>query len=300
LLQLGDLFKLTKYLSCAKLLLVFFKNYSAKKSLWSEETMSQKKESMSRLEKDLLAATVFCIMIVNITVKDEKTGRKKRQDDVRQFSATAFEKEGNIYRFIAAAHCIGDNNQMCDDIMNNSLKIPPMIYLSKNSLATKQGIYRAKLVAMGKLSEGEDFAVLEAEINDCEITVIPLVDSNLEMGDEVINIATPIGWDKTLFRGYVANLNMDKFKYSIGEDSIEIKTAILCSLPSGPGSSGSAIVSEKHGGIVAILVSSLKSGKKTIAPVSVVLPIRMFKEFWKMFKLEIKSNQYFEENIDFV
>lgn len=235
--------------------------------------------SISRLEKDLMAATVFVSMIVSKIDKNEKDGSEKKISLLKSFTATAFEREGNVYRFMAAAHCIGHDDEMCERVRIES--VPALISLISNDLKSKDGKYLARLVAIGRLSRNEDFAVMEATINQ-PLPIVPLADSDPEVGEVVSNVASPIKIGKTLFRGYVASthISQDGFMKTVSN----FKKAVLLSLLSAPGSSGSAIISERHNGIVAILL--MGNIERLFGGLSVALPISLFRKFWETAKTE--------------
>jgi len=148
----------------------------------------------------------------------------------------------------------------------------------------------SKLVAVGQLSKGEDFAVLEAEITDCELPIIPLADAGPEMGETVSNIASPMSFGKTLFRGYVASTRISDDVCLVSNSQDDRKNLVLFNLVGAPGSSGSAIVSQSQKGIVAILLLAIKmSDVSGFSFLTAGLSVVKFKEFWNKAKAEIAA-----------
>lgn len=249
-------------------------------------------EHTSQLERDLMAATVFVYGFFKLTVKDEKNGGEKESNDFRIFTATAFEREGDIYRFVTAAHCIGDDDKMCQNAMSSLPPASIIIGLDKNSLKNKDGVFEARLVAIGQLSKGEDFAVLEAKINR-PLPTVPLADRDPEIGEEVSNVASPISLGKTLLRGYAANISTSQNSYTKGLNIYDVENFILFNLMGASGSSGSVIASHSLQSIVAILVViitplEIKTG---FSQMVLALPISRFRDFWTRAKAHRKTVQ---------
>ncbi len=225
--------------------------------------------SKRRLEDRLMSASA-CVRGYERT----GTGRKLR----RWACATAFERKGDIYRFIAAAHCLDS----VDDIISQEIVISPWDWF-----ITFDGkrFYRASLVAVGSLSEGDDMAVFEAEISDREVFTVPLSDEDPYCGEQVLNVATPHilihHTRKIFFRGDICSEPFkDTISVGLFPRRINWKNAVYCQLPVGGGSSGSLLVSCEREAVVAILVGTYKA-TDSLEDIAIALPVSQFKKFWK-------------------
>lgn len=106
-------------------------------------------------------------------------------------TATAFEKDGDTYRFISAAHCVG-----YDNTVKEKVELYPYDWFITFDDPKHKHFIPVKLVAVGYQSKGHDFAVLEGTIKKRKVPVIPLAENPAQMGESVINIAVPLGFGK--------------------------------------------------------------------------------------------------------
>ncbi len=89
----------------------------------------------------------------------------------------------------------------------------------------------------------------------------------------MLNIASPFGLGKQLFVGYVSLAHVDRPKMDLNE--VQWTDVMMVNIGGGPGSSGSAIVSEDQKAIVAFLVGSFNSGNVG----AICIPVNKFKAF---------------------
>ncbi len=191
-------------------------------------------------------------------------------------TATAFERNKDVYHFVTAAHCVAE-----DDTAHDRVQVEPTSWYLTFDDPDRKNFFPAKVLGVGYQHRGDDFAVLEVKL-DKAVPVIPISAKNAVMGEEVSNIASPLGLGKQLFRGHVSKANLDR---PVVEGDINWKGATLLQMSSGPGSSGSAIVSRSQKAIVAFLVGSIGSRG---SPNIVAIPVSKFSKFWT----EIKAKKY--------
>ncbi len=183
-------------------------------------------------------------------------------------TVTAFEKTGKKYHFVTAAHCVAD-----DDTQHERVDVAKTNWFITFDEPGNKNLVEAKVIGVGYQHRGDDFAVLEVDLAK-DVPTIPLAAKDPQLGENVSNFASPLGLGKQLFRGHVS---MEKLDRPVIEDSINWKGATLVQMSSGPGSSGSAIVSQHQTGIVAFLVGVIGArGSQNI----VTIPVGRFKTFW--------------------
>lgn len=185
-------------------------------------------------------------------------------------TATAFEKRGDAYLFASASHCIGsDQAGKAADPTNTPF------YVTFDEQGEKT-FYAAHVKDVGYQHKGDDFAVFEVKTK-LDWTTIPLGDEkkiNVEdrASAALLNVASPLGLGKQMFHGFVSNVFLDR---PIVESDINWRGALLLQINSGPGSSGSALVSEAQEAIVGFLVGTV-GGSNVIG-----IPVSRFKDFQK-------------------
>lgn len=180
-------------------------------------------------------------------------------------TATAYKKleKSNIYRFASASHCVSGETEE----EQKSAK-----YFVTSDTTGPKTFIPAKLVEAGDRKVGDDFSIFEVQ-SDLRIEVTPLGDSNkLTLGEPVVNVASPLGLGKQFFQGYVSDLLIDRPPLDAGE--VQWKNVMTVQIGSGPGSSGSAIVSEEQKAIAGFLVGGFSANIGAI-----VVPVNKFKEF---------------------
>lgn len=183
-------------------------------------------------------------------------------------TATAFEKKGKMTRFVTAAHCLAE-----DDTTHERVEVEKTNWFITFDEPHNKNLMEAQVVAVGYQHRGDDFAVVEVELAK-DVPLIPLAASDPVLGENVSNFASPLGLGKQLFRGHVSMEALDR---PVVADSINWKGATLLQMSSGPGSSGSSIVSLHQKGIVAFLVGTIQFRG---SPNIVAIPVSKFRSFW--------------------
>lgn len=184
-------------------------------------------------------------------------------------TATAFEKKGDLYRFVTAAHCVAD-----DDTGHKRVAVAQTNwYVTFDEVGLKE-FHPAKILYVGYQSRGDDFAILEAVLKR-EIPVIPLAERDGEKGEAIDNVAAPLALGKQLFDGHVSLDDLDR---PVIQGSINWWHATLLQVNVGPGSSGSAVVSRKQEAIIAILVGNVSFRS---SPNVVAIPVTKLRRFLK-------------------
>jgi S1-C subfamily serine protease len=179
-------------------------------------------------------------------------------------TATGYRVIEGGYRFVSAAHCVeGDTDRQEKQIK---------FYITNDNKDEKNFI-QVKLIEAGDKKVGDDFSIFEVKTKD-KFDVIPLGDnSKLLLGDRIINVASPMGLGKQYFEGYVSSLHIDRPPLDAGV--VEWTEAMLVVIGSGPGSSGSSLVSVDQKAIVGFIVGGM--GQANIGAICV--PVDKFKAF---------------------
>jgi hypothetical protein len=237
-------------------------------------------------------------------------GEKQKQAEKQQF-LTSFEKDaynatGLLYAFTedgslrmyctatlisdpelipadknivaSAAHCVSEDDTQKEIAVAVG---DDWFFTFDNKPENPKVFFPAKIIGIGYQSRGDDFSVFEINPNpsmlENPIVKIPL-GQNPTLNEVVINIASPNGLGKQLFRGYVTSENLDR---PVKQGSINWKGGVLVHVVADPGSSGSAVISVSQKGIVSFLVGGISN---TI----VTIPVDRFKKFLR----ELKENKY--------
>jgi hypothetical protein len=181
-------------------------------------------------------------------------------------TATAFEKVDNGYHFVSASHCVSSWNPA-----QNRVEIPAVPLYMSYDRADSKVFHVAQVVMAGKQGAGDDYAILFVE-TDQEWPMLRIGDfSRIKQGELVVNVAAPKGLGLQVFFGYVSMINMDR---PVLANGINWLGATLLQIPAGPGSSGSAVASEKQGAIVCFIVGGINGN-----PSAVAIPASRFLEF---------------------
>jgi S1-C subfamily serine protease len=179
-------------------------------------------------------------------------------------TATAFSHEGRIYQFVSAAHCVAS-----DDTTHEKVDVDKTRFFITFDESKEKKFHSAKLLMAGYQHKGDDFSVFSVE-SDENWPTIPLGDDTPEkVGSPVINIASPGGLGKQLFHGYISSKMLDR---PIVEEDINWTGVMMVQIEIGPGSSGSSVISESQGAIVAFLVGTARDNP-------VAMPVSRFKAF---------------------
>ena len=179
-------------------------------------------------------------------------------------TATAFEKVADGYLFATASHCVANDDTQHERV--NVDKAP--LYITFDEQGEKK-FKRATLLAAGYQHRGDDFAILHVKTDEVW-AITPLGDeAKEEAGAEIINIASPQGLGRQVFHGWITMLKIDR---PIRQSDINWTNAMLLQVESGPGSSGSAIVSVNQGAIIGFLVGHYEQNIFAV-------PVSQFKAF---------------------
>ena len=179
-------------------------------------------------------------------------------------TATAYRQVLGGYRFVSAAHCVSGDT---DDEQKQEK------FFVTTDKASLKSFVQVTLVEAGDKQVGDDFAIFEAK-TDVPFTVTPLGDNTaLQPGDSVIDVSSPLGLGKQLFVGYISLTHVDRPKLDAGD--VQWTDVMLVNIGSGPGSSGSAVVSDDQKAIVAFLVGGFPSAQIG----AICVPVTKFKAF---------------------
>ena len=185
----------------------------------------------------------------------------------------AFERdERKGYLLATAAHCVA-----VDDLMNSRVKISGASFFISFDEVIQKVFYPVHVEAAGFQSRGDDFAVLHAYTEE-EWDILELGDiSSLEPMEEVLNISAPAGLGLQVLKGHISLVNIDR---PVKARGLNWQYAMLANLGSGPGASGSAVVSIKQEKIIGFVVGNIIGN-----PTTVVLPVSRFALFIQMARL---------------
>ena len=208
-------------------------------------------------EEQKLAASVSDSVVLLYT-QDESGGMRMT------CTATAYKKTLTGYRFVSAAHCVSG------DTDDEQKQIKFFVTSDKQNL---KSFIEVSLVEAGDKQTGDDFSIFEAK-TDVVFPITPLGDSSLlKSGDSVLDVASPLGLGKQLFVGYISLSHVDRPKLDAGE--VQWTDVMLVNIGSGPGSSGSAIVSDDQKAIVGFLVGNFNGA--TVG--AICIPVSKFIAF---------------------
>jgi len=194
------------------------------------------------------------------------------------------------YRFASASHCVPGTNAREQQTIK--------YFITTDSVGSKTFI-PAVLIAAGDKSIGDDFSIFEVK-TDLKFDVMPLGDSDkVILGEKVIDVASPFGLGKQYFEGYVSMLLLDRPPLDAGD--VQWTNVMLVFIGSGPGSSGSAVISEDQKAIIGFLVGGVNANIGAI-----VVPVSKFKAFenavnngtYKKSQKSQKSHEESDESLD--
>ena len=204
---------------------------------------------------------------VAILYSQDETGSMKMR-----CTATAFKKTSKSYLFVSAAHCLGND----DSQHETSAPVADLsLYVTFDEVRGAKTFYPAEVVMVGYQHRGDDFCILEVQTRE-KWSVIPLGDEKEEQdGATIVNVASPSGLGLQVLWGTISSLYVDR---PLVQDEINWKGAMLLQISAGPGSSGSAIVSERQQAIVGFLVGVV-GGHSVVA-----IPVSRFKAVRQVFE----------------
>jgi hypothetical protein len=203
--------------------------------------MAQAEKPTAPTAHEALVSTVYNAVTL-LYVQDDSGGMHML------CTATAYRKIDKGYRFASAAHCVSGET---DDEQKE-----PHYFITADPAGAKTFI-PATLLAAGDRNVGDDFSMWSVT-TDIKFDVVPLGDSaKINIGAPVVNVASPLGLGKQLFVGYVSAVKLDRPQLDAGE--VKWRDVMLVKIGGGPGSSGSAIVSEDQKAIVGFLVGGFQA-----------------------------------------
>ncbi|OGH58938.1 MAG: hypothetical protein A2725_04295 [Candidatus Magasanikbacteria bacterium RIFCSPHIGHO2_01_FULL_33_34] len=185
-------------------------------------------------------------------------------------TAFAYKREGNLYYFATAAHCVADMDDENKNIIKRYDNV--MLQISDDLNNSEKDSYIAEVVGVGYEPVGDDFAILTATIDK----YIPLLDfSGIEpmLGNCVLNVSFPAKSDGNIFMGYITNIN---YQIDIESKSIIYHTVVakLFGIEIAGGASGSALVSCSSAKVYGVVVASTGNEVSLVA-----IPVQKFIDF---------------------
>lgn len=176
-------------------------------------------------------------------------------------TATAIEKNATGYVFVTAAHCASSDNEEKKLV---KAEVKKFFFVTFDEAGSKN-FSKAKLLNCGYQHAGDDFCQFQVD-SDKSIPVVALGDDPAAGGEEIVNVASPLGLGKQVFRGYVSSPKLDR---DVRVNDINWTNTVLLQLPgTNGGSSGSAIVCVEQKAICSFLVGVIDSTEIVAIPVS--------------------------------
>jgi hypothetical protein len=163
------------------------------------------------------------------------------------------------YEAVSADHCATVEGQFPDADLNFGVSYSDVT----GQLPTD--IVPAKVIAHGNWQTINDIALWDVQTSE-KLPVLKLGDSDeLKIGEELINVSVPYeGIDKSLYEGYVGQTRVN----SPDPDMDGKIHAMLYG--TGPGSSGSAVLSTKQNAVIGTLVQSADNKGVLLVPVNYI------------------------------
>ena len=185
----------------------------------------------------------------------------------------AHERDGKKgYLLVTAAHCVA-----VDNLITSKVKVSGASFFISFDKVSKKVFHPVHVEAAGFQSRGDDFAVLHAYTNE-EWDMLELGDvSSLETMDEVLNVSAPAGLGLQVLKGHISLVSIDR---PVKVRGLNWQYAMLANLGSGPGASGSAVVSIEQEKIIGFVVGNIIGN-----PTTVVLPVSRFALFIQLARL---------------
>jgi len=179
----------------------------------------------------------------------------------------AHERDGKKgYLLVTAAHCVA-----VDNLITSKVKVSGASFFISFDNEPKQVFHPVHVEGAGFQSRGDDFAVLHA-YTDEEWEVLELGDvSSLKPMDEVLNVSAPAGLGLQVLKGHISLVSINR---PVKTRGLNWQSAMLVNLSSGPGASGSAVVSVEQEKIIGFVVGGIGGN-----PTTVVLPVSRFTLF---------------------
>ena len=187
----------------------------------------------------------------------------------------AYERDNRKgYLLVTAAHCVA-----VDNLITSKVKVSGASFFISFDKVSKKVFHPVHVEGAGFQSRGDDFAVLHA-FTDEEWEGLELGDvSSLETMDEVLNVSAPAGLGLQVLKGHISLVSIDR---PVKVRGLNWQYAMLANLGSGPGASGSAVVSIEQEKIIGFVVGNIVGN-----PTTVVLPVSQFALFLQAARVQM-------------
>jgi len=230
-----------------------FAKVGASNAVSKEETLN----AVSKyIVEDMESSTAEIVVI-------EKNG------SVMRCTAFAYKRSNYLYRFITAAHCVAKDDKKNKKVNIFADKINLVIENKKTKIVRT---YPAKLIAAGYNGIDDDFAILEADL-DQHVPILSLSFGTPILKECVFSVGRKNKSNRNIFYGHV-------YKLYYARSGSFIVRMLSGEVPNG--TSGSAIVSCSSGKIMAIVVAATRKDPKQ----TIVFPITRFLKFEEKIKNE--------------
>jgi hypothetical protein len=181
-------------------------------------------------------------------------------------TATAYEKTETGYLFVSAAHCATVDDELVREKVDKA-----EFFITPDEDAEAKTFIRAMVVACGYQDKGDDFCIFFVKTSQTFPTVAMGRDSSAIVGEEIVNVSSPLGLGKQVFFGRVTMPRLDR---SVVVDNFDWSHTVLLQLPgTNGGSSGSAVICLDQRAVCAFVVGTI--GGSTV----VGLPVSRFTDF---------------------
>jgi hypothetical protein len=215
--------------------------------------LAQDKADVAYINKTFLPAVAL------LYSQDEAGDMKMR------CTATAIGKTKDGYEFVSAAHCGCE-----DDTENHTVSPEKTFFFITTDGDEGKEFLRANLTGCGYRHAGDDFSFFSIETKEQLPTVA--LGSDPQMGDRVVNVASPLGLGRQAFFGTVSSRTLNR--PVVVEDINWTGVVLLQMFGVNGGSSGSAVVCLDQKAICSVIVGSIDKTSITAMPVSRLLKVR--------------------------
>ena len=163
------------------------------------------------------------------------------------------------YEAVSADHCATIEGDYPDADLNFAVSYSDVTGKLPTDLVP------AKVIAHGDWQTINDIALWDVQTST-KLPVLKLGDSDeLKNGEDVFNVSIPFeGIDKSVYKGYVSQV-----KVISPEPDLDGKIHSII-FGTGPGSSGSAVLSEKQGAVIGELVQGAPEQGELLVPVNLI------------------------------
>ncbi len=169
-------------------------------------------------------------------------------------TAVAIDHKGETYTFATAGHCIRKERKH--------------YFVTDDGAGEEKQFIRLRNATCGAVDRGDDFCLLEIKTKR-EFPLINLGHDATGYSVPVVNVASPGGMGKRVYRGYIASPKLDR---PMEVEDASWPDAMSVQIPAYSGSSGSAVICLEQRAICGFIVG------KTPAE-AVALPVSRFIRF---------------------